>query len=118
MRVVVIGVDAQDALERPAADDQEPVEAVAADRADPAFGERVRLRRPKRGADDLDAFASEDVVEGVAEFAVAVVDQEAGRRRARVQRPGELPSLLDDPAAFRVRRAAGEVDAARAELEK
>jgi hypothetical protein len=65
-----------------AAADQEPVEALAADSADPAFGEGVRLRRPKRGADDLDALASEDEVEGVAEFAVAVVDHEAGRCRS------------------------------------
>src|SRR3954451_8534599 len=68
-----------------AAADQEPVEAVAADGADPAFGERVCLRRAKRGADDLDAFAVEDLVEGATELAVTVVDQEAGRCRS----PGE-----------------------------
>ena len=50
--VVVVGVDAQDAVEVPAASDQEPIEAVAADRADEAFGERVCLRRAKRGADE------------------------------------------------------------------
>jgi shikimate kinase len=33
------------------------VEAVAADGADPAFGERVCLRRANRGADDLDALS-------------------------------------------------------------
>ncbi len=43
MGVVVIDVDAQDALELPATADQEPVEAVAADRADPAFGVPVAL---------------------------------------------------------------------------
>ena len=79
--VVVIDIDAQDTLELPAAADQEPVEAVAADGADPAFGERVCLGRAKRGADDLDAFGSEDLVEGAAELAVAVVDQEPGRCR-------------------------------------
>jgi hypothetical protein len=76
--VVVVDVDAQYALELSAACDQEPVEAVAAYGADPAFGERVCLRRPKRRADDLDALALEDHVEGMAEFAVAVVDQEPG----------------------------------------
>ena len=50
-------------LELSAAADQEPVEAVAANGADPAFGERVCLWRPKRGADDLDALAAEDLVE-------------------------------------------------------
>jgi hypothetical protein len=66
----------------PAAADQEPVEAVASDGADPAFGERVRLWRPEWRADDLDAFASEDLVEDIAELAVTVVDQEPGRCRS------------------------------------
>jgi hypothetical protein len=43
--VVVVDVDAQDALELATACDEEPVEAVTADAADPAFGERVCLRR-------------------------------------------------------------------------
>jgi hypothetical protein len=55
----VVDIDAQDALELLAAGDQEPVEAVAADGADPALGDRVRLRRPKRRAHDLNAFALE-----------------------------------------------------------
>ena len=71
MGVVVVDVDVQDALELPAAADQQPVETVAADGADPAFGERVCLRCAKRGADDLEAFAAEDLVEGEAEFTVA-----------------------------------------------
>jgi hypothetical protein len=76
--VVVVDVDAQDTLELSAAADQEPVEAIAADGADPAFGERVCLRRPKRGADDLDAFTAKDLIERAREFTVAVADQEAG----------------------------------------
>jgi hypothetical protein len=75
----VVDVDAQDPLELPAAGDQEPVEAAAADGADPAFGKRVCLWRAEWGADDLDAFASEHSVEGAAELAVTIVDQEAGR---------------------------------------
>jgi len=79
MGVVVIDVDVQEALKLPAAADQEPIEAVAADGADPALGECVRLRCPKRCADDLDAVASEGLVEDTAELAVAIVDQEADR---------------------------------------
>ena len=37
-----------DLLELSPADDQDPVEAVPADGADPAFGERVRRRGPER----------------------------------------------------------------------
>lgn len=82
MCVVVVDVDVRHVFELSAVRDQEPVEAVAVDGADPALGERVRIRRPKRCADDLDALALEDVVEGAAELAVAVVDQEPDRPRA------------------------------------
>ena len=54
VNVVVVDVGAQDMFELSAASDQEPVEAVPADGADPALGERVRVRCPKRCADDLD----------------------------------------------------------------
>jgi hypothetical protein len=68
-----------------AAADQEPVEAVAADGAGPAFGECVRLRGAKRGADDLDALAAEDLVECATELAVAAVNQEPGPNRRRLR---------------------------------
>jgi hypothetical protein len=71
MRVVVVDIDVQDVFELFAACDQAPVEAVPADGADPALGECVRVRRPKRCADDLDGLAFEDFVEGAAELAVA-----------------------------------------------
>src|SRR6266508_2777453 len=72
MGVVVVDVDDQDTLKLSTACDQEPVETVAADRADPALREGVRVRRPERGTDDLDALASEDIIERLAELAVAV----------------------------------------------
>ena len=114
----MVDVDAQDALELRAADDQEPVEAVPANGADPALGKGVRLRRPERSADDLDAFAPEDGVEGAAELAITIVDQEPRRHRSLAERPGKLPRLLNGPTAIRVRSAAGEVNAARAKLKK
>jgi hypothetical protein len=75
----MVDVDPEHLLKLPPADDQDPLEAVAPDGADPALGERVRLRRPKGRVEDLDALASEDLVEGFAELAVAIVDQEADR---------------------------------------
>ncbi len=77
--VVVIIVDTEHVPELSPADDQDQVEAVAPDCADPPLGERVRLRGPERCADDLEAFVSEDRVEAAAELAVAIVDQEADR---------------------------------------
>jgi len=58
------------------------VEAVTTDSPDPALRERVRVGRAKRCAYDVDALALEYLVEGAAEFAVAVVDQEPNRSRA------------------------------------
>src|SRR5437667_1385514 len=74
--VEVADVDAQDLFELVAPEEQEPVEALPAHAADPAFGVGVRVRRLDRRADDLDAFAAEDAVEGAAELGVAVMDQE------------------------------------------
>ena len=56
--VVMIDVNAEHLLELSPADDQDPVEVVAADGADPALGERICLGRLERCADDLDAVAS------------------------------------------------------------
>jgi hypothetical protein len=87
MAVVIVDVDVQHLLELSPADDQDPVEALAADGADPALGERVRLRRPETCADDLDSFASEDLVEDTPELAVSVVNQEADRCQPCRERP-------------------------------
>jgi hypothetical protein len=63
MGVVVVEEDAEDMFEVTAVHDQEPVEALGADGADEALGDRVRLRRSNWCLDDLDAFACEDRVE-------------------------------------------------------
>jgi hypothetical protein len=55
----MVDVDAQGVLELPAARNQKPVKTIAADSADPALGDRVRLRRPKRCADDFDVWGAQ-----------------------------------------------------------
>jgi hypothetical protein len=74
--VVMAAVDAEDVLEVMPAEDEDPIEAVGADCADPAFGVGVGVRRLDRRADHLDALGAEDLVEGAAEFRVAVVNEE------------------------------------------
>jgi hypothetical protein len=75
---VVMGcVAVEYGLEVPAADDQQPIETFGADGENNALGIGVRLRGVGRRVDHVHAFAAEDLVEGCAEFAVAVVDQEA-----------------------------------------
>jgi hypothetical protein len=48
MPVVVLGVDPQDLLQVPSADNQQPVQALGADPADPSLGEGVRVGRLHR----------------------------------------------------------------------
>src|SRR6266511_1460312 len=74
--VVTPDVGDEHVLEVAAAEDQQPVEALAADAADPALGMGARLRRPYRRFDDVDAFGAEDLVELAAELAVSITDQE------------------------------------------
>jgi hypothetical protein len=53
--VVVLGVDPQDLLQVPSADNQQPVEALGADRADPSLREGVRVGRLHRCEQHLGA---------------------------------------------------------------
>jgi hypothetical protein len=59
VRVVVLDVDRQDSFEVAAVEDQEPIEALAADAADPAFGKRVSSGCAYRCPDDPDRFGAE-----------------------------------------------------------
>ena len=74
MRVVVVREHAKYALGVSTIHDQEPIEALRADGADEALGDRVRS---DWCLDDLSALAGEDGVEVARELAVAVADQEA-----------------------------------------
>src|SRR5437660_11014358 len=74
--VVMREIDAQHSLEA-SAEDQQPVETLAADGANEALRERVCLWCVDRRMDHFDSFAAEDLVEDGGELAVAVVDQEA-----------------------------------------
>ena len=67
--VVVAQIDSQYA-------DQDPVQTLSADGADPPFGVRVRLERPRWDLQDFDARGGEHSVEHRRELGVAVPDQE------------------------------------------
>ena len=104
LAVVMRYVEAKHSFEVAAAEDQQPVETLGADGADEALGIGIRLRCADRRVDHLDRFVAEDVVEGGAELAVAVVDQEAHPLEQAGE--AEVPRLLGDPAARRVGGAA------------
>src|ERR671934_2758845 len=110
--VVVRAVDAEYLFKVAAAENENPVEAVGADGADPALGVGVRVWRLDGRADHLDALGAEDFVEGVAELRVAVVDQKPERLLA-AELHDQIAGLLSDPAAVRVRRAGDVLDPSR-----
>ena len=56
--VVVLHVDPKNPIKVPGAKDQQPVQAVRAQRLYPALGERVRVRCPDRRADHPSPMAS------------------------------------------------------------
>src|SRR6266540_4414463 len=109
-------VDAEHTFEVAATNDEQPVEALGADSADEALGVCVRLWCADWCLDHRDAFAVEDLVEGGAELAVAVMDQEAHPFEDACE--AEVARLLGDPGARRVGRAASKVDAAAFEFDE
>jgi hypothetical protein len=70
--VVVVDVVDDEAFELMLVPDDGAVEELAAQGSDPAFSKGVRYRGPNRCLEDLEAFGSEDLVEGVYELAAAV----------------------------------------------
>jgi hypothetical protein len=94
---VYAAVDAEHVLEVTAAEDENPVEAVGADSAHPALGVGVRVRGLDRRPDHVEALGAEDLVEGVAELAVAIVDQEP-KRLLVAELHNEVARLLGDQA--------------------
>src|SRR6266498_334336 len=115
--VVVMREHAKHAREVSASHEQEPVEALRADGADEALGDRVRLWSPHWRLDDLNLYAGENGVEVARELAVAVTDQEAKPRGLLLERPRELAHLLGHPGAGWVGGAASEVEAAAGEFD-
>jgi hypothetical protein len=111
-------VSGEHVVEVAAAEDQQPVEALAADASDPALGVRSRLGCPYRRLDDTDAFGAEDLIEVTAELAVAVTDEEPRTDAFVVELHQQVARLLGHPAAVRVGGDPGEVDAAGRKLDE
>jgi len=74
MPVVVLDIDPQDLLQVGSSYDQEPVQALGADGADPPLCVRVRGRRPHRRHHHLGTLRAEHLIEAAAELGVPVVE--------------------------------------------
>jgi hypothetical protein len=75
--VGILDVDSKDLLKAAAPDDQQPVQALGADRPHPALGMRIRRWCPYRRVEHLATLRAEHLVETAAELGVPVVDKEA-----------------------------------------
>ena len=109
MAVVMAGIDAKHVLELAAAEDEQPVEALATDAADPALGVGVRVRRLHGCADHGDPFASENLIEAAAaykgmETAAFVRELVMEQRRQGATAP-PLPDMLDRASQRMTERA-------------
>ncbi len=112
MLVVMAGVDAKHVLELAPAEDEQAVEALATDAADPALGVCVRIRCLDGRADHGDSLALQDVIATARELRVAIVDKKAERLFAIIESHQQVASLLGDPGACWVRSAGDELDPA------
>jgi hypothetical protein len=100
--VVMLDMASQDADELLAADDQQLVQALPADRPDPASGDGVGIRRPNRCADDLGPGRAPHVVERCGELGVPVADQELERGGLVAESGDEVAGLLGNPETGRM----------------
>jgi hypothetical protein len=115
--VVVLDVDAQGLLEMISSHDQQPVQALGPDGANPPLCVGVRRGCLYRCQDDLGALGADYVVEAAAELRVAVTQQEAHASSLLLQCEQQVAGLLGDPAARRGGGHAGQVDAAGVQLD-
>ena len=97
--VVVLAVHAQHSFEVSTPEDEDPIETVVADRAYPALGERVRVRRLHGRPDYFDSLAAKDVVESPVELSVPVVNQQPERPFLLAQLHREVARLLRRPGS-------------------
>ena len=85
--VVVIDEDLKNPLKMLLVQDQQPIETLRTGCAHEPLGHPIRLWRLKRGTNDLNVVASEDVVKTIGEFVIPIANQKPHRLRAFRQGP-------------------------------
>jgi len=116
--MVVLDESGEHALQVASAEDQEVVQTLLAGSAYEPLGDGVGPRGTVGEAHDLHALGAEDLIECGGELGVAIMEQELRREGAVLELPGQVPRLLGHPLGGRVVGAAGEVDAAAADLDE
>jgi hypothetical protein len=83
--VIVPQILSEDPLQMALPEDQEVVQALPPHRLYEALGKGVGLRGADRGTDDAHALGPKHLIERARELGVAIADEEADRRLARIQ---------------------------------
>jgi hypothetical protein len=117
MGVVVVLVLGQDLDELALVEDQHPVQALAADGADPPLGVGVTLRCTGRATQDCDAGIGEHSIEARGELRVAIADQKPEAVDPVRQHEHKVTGLLSDPLPRRMTRHSEDVNPASPDLE-
>jgi hypothetical protein len=99
LAAVMVDVETEDALEMAPIEDQ----ALGADRAAEALGDRVRLRRPYRRLDDPDLFAAEDSSKGSL-YLLSRIGSRCGIRRSTSHGRGSDKPTVRFPRRYQVTR--------------
>ena len=98
--------------------DQQPVEAFGTRGPDKTFGDPIRFGNLNRRTNDSSAFRLKHRIEAVRELPVVIANDKTNGLRALAERPCDLPRLLRDPHCVWMRRAAGQMYAATADLDE
>ena len=114
--VVVMHIFPQDRIQMPFVDDDQLVEALLTDGADPAFRVGIGIRRSNRRLDDFKVLCSKDLIKGPCELRVMIVEKVAKGWHSVFQRPRQLACLLRDPVGSRTLSTACDVNTARAQF--
>jgi hypothetical protein len=118
MPVVVLDVDTKDLLQMAAPNDQQPIQALGADGADPPFCVGVRCRRPHGRHQHLGTLRGEQVVEASTELRVPVAEQEAHLSSPLTQHQQQVAGLLGDPGTVRMGGHAGQMHTSRVQFDE
>jgi hypothetical protein len=98
----MLDVDPKHLLEVVSADDQQPVQALGADGADPALRMRVRSGCPYRREEHLATLRPEDLIEAAGELRVSIAEQEPHPTPWFAEHQQQVAGLLGDPGAVGV----------------
>jgi hypothetical protein len=114
----MLDIGPQDTDKLLAADDQQLVQALPADRADPTLGDGIGVGRLHRCADDLGTGRAPHVIERPGELGVPVADQELERGGLVIEDGGDVTSLLGNPPPSRMSSDARQVHPSAGEFDE